>query len=172
MHPHDLDERMSPPIVNNEGYLGNRFLCAHHNDPTTPNAFGARVRSDKTVSYSCETLYSTSFFFLTLTEEDSSIFEFGCVHCITKTCVYNFDPFKPHFYIVKLEFTGIRIIFLFLLKNIDCVYSLKTPRQGISNEYPQSIFWAKYEKDQSFFFIWNFSFWRWNFQYIWIGVFS
>ena len=32
---------------------------------------------------------------------------------------YNFDPLKPHFYIVKLGLTGVYIIFLFLLKNID-----------------------------------------------------
>ena len=31
---------------------------------------------------------------------------------ITKTYLYNFDPLKPHFYIVKLGFTGINIIFL------------------------------------------------------------
>ena len=31
---------------------------------------------------------------------------------ITKTCLYNFDPFKPHFYIVKLGFTGVCNIFL------------------------------------------------------------
>ena len=31
---------------------------------------------------------------------------------ITKTCLYNFDPLKPHFYIVKLGFTGVYIIFL------------------------------------------------------------
>ena len=31
---------------------------------------------------------------------------------ITKTCLYNFDPLKPHFYIVKLGFTGVNIIFL------------------------------------------------------------
>ena len=39
---------------------------------------------------------------------------------ITKTRIYNFDPLKPHFYIEKLEFTGVYIIFLILLKNIDC----------------------------------------------------
>ena len=33
-------------------------------------------------------------------------------HAITKTCLYNFDPLKPHFYIVKLGFTGVYIIFL------------------------------------------------------------
>ena len=31
---------------------------------------------------------------------------------ITKTRLYNFDPLKPHFYIVKLGFTEIYIIFL------------------------------------------------------------
>ena len=30
---------------------------------------------------------------------------------ITKTCLYNFDPFKPHFYIVKLGFIGVYIMF-------------------------------------------------------------
>ena len=34
---------------------------------------------------------------------------------ITKTYLYNLDPLKPHFYIVKLGFTGVYIIFLFLL---------------------------------------------------------
>ena len=31
---------------------------------------------------------------------------------ITKTCLYNFDPLKPHFYIVKLGLTGVYINFL------------------------------------------------------------
>ena len=31
---------------------------------------------------------------------------------ITKTHLYNFDPLKPHFYIVKLGFTRVYIIFL------------------------------------------------------------
>ena len=31
---------------------------------------------------------------------------------ITKTRLYNFDPLKPHFYIVKLGFIGVYIIFL------------------------------------------------------------
>ena len=31
---------------------------------------------------------------------------------ITETCLYNFDPLKPHFYIGKLGFTGVYIIFL------------------------------------------------------------
>ena len=59
---------------------------------------------------------------------------------ITKTCLYNFDPLKPHFYIVKLGFTGVNIIFLISAQSIDCGYSLEPPRQGGSNEYPQSMF--------------------------------
>ena len=39
---------------------------------------------------------------------------------ITKSYLYNFDPLKPHFYIVKLGFTGIYIIFLISAQNIDC----------------------------------------------------
>ena len=54
--------------------------------------------------------------------------------------IYNFDPLKPHFYIVKLGVTGVNIIFLLLLKNKDCRYSLEPPRRGGSNEYPQSRF--------------------------------
>ena len=76
---------------------------------------------------------------------------------ITKTCLYNFDPLKPHFYIAKLGFTGVYIIFLFLLENIDSGYSLEPPRQGGSNEYPQSMFWAEIWKISEFF-IWKFSF--------------
>ena len=59
---------------------------------------------------------------------------------ITKTGLYNSHPLKPHFYIVKLGFTGVYIIFLILLKNIDCGYSLEPPCQGGSNEYQQSFF--------------------------------
>ena len=31
---------------------------------------------------------------------------------ITKTCLYNIDPYKPHLCIVNLGFTGVYIIFL------------------------------------------------------------
>ena len=31
---------------------------------------------------------------------------------IMKTCLYTFDPLKPHFYIVKLGFTGVYIVVL------------------------------------------------------------
>ena len=38
----------------------------------------------------------------------------------TKTSLCNFDPLIPHFYIVKLGFTGVYIIFLISAQNIDC----------------------------------------------------
>ena len=57
---------------------------------------------------------------------------------IPKTCLYNFGPLKPQFYIVKLGFIEVYIIFLILLKNIDCGYSLEPP----NNLY----FEQKYEK--------------------------
>ena len=76
---------------------------------------------------------------------------------ITKTRLYNLDPLKPHFYIVKLGFTGVYIIFVILLINIDCGYSLEQPRRGGSNEYPQSMLWAEIWKISEFI-VWTFSF--------------
>ena len=72
------------------------------------------------------------------------------VEIITKTYLYNFDPLKPHFYIVKLEFAGVNIIFLISAQNIDCGYLLKLPLWGSSNEYPQSKFWAEKRKISEF----------------------
>ena len=76
---------------------------------------------------------------------------------ITKTYLYNSDALQPHFYIVKLGFTGIYIIFLISAQNIDCGYSLEPPRRGGSNEYPQSMFCAEIWKISAFC-IWKFSF--------------
>ena len=62
---------------------------------------------------------------------------------VTKTCLYNFDLLKPHFYIVKLGFAGVYVTFLISAQNMDCGYSLEPPRRGGSNEYPQSMFRAE-----------------------------
>ena len=70
---------------------------------------------------------------------------------ITKTYLYNFDTLKPHFYIIKLGFTGVYIIFLISAQNIDCGYLLEPPRRGGSNEYPQSMFCAEIWKISEFF---------------------
>ena len=75
---------------------------------------------------------------------------------ITKTYLYNVDPLKPHFYIVKLGFTGVYIIFLISAQNIDCGYSLEPPRRGGSNEYPQSMFLSR-NMENIRIFIWKLS---------------
>ena len=62
-------------------------------------------------------LYSFVYFSLYLkqTADDNTIILFSfhkfCAD-ITKTCLYNVDSLKPHFYIVKMGFTGAYIIFL------------------------------------------------------------
>ena len=63
---------------------------------------------------------------------------------IMKTRLYNIGPLKPHFYTVKLGFTGVYIIFLISAQNIDCGYSLEPPRRGGSNEYHNLCFEQKY----------------------------
>ena len=81
------------------------------------------------------------------------------LHAIMKTCLYDFDPFKPHFYVVKLGFTGVYIIFLSSAQNIDCRYLLELPHWGGSNEYPQSMFWAEIWKNIGIFCLKIFIFW-------------
>ena len=63
---------------------------------------------------------------------------------MTKTCLYKFDPLKPHKYIAKLWFTGAYIIFSYFVKNIDYGYSLEPPRRCFDQKY-------MYEKYQNFF---------------------
>ena len=101
-----------------------------------------------------------------------------------KTCLYNFYPLKPHFYIVKLGFTGVYIAFLIFAHNHRLWVLVRTAsarRRGGSNEYPQSIFDLIMSRNMkiSEFFIWNFSVkvkfsiylkFSINFLYIWIWV--
>ena len=50
--------------------------------------------------------------------------------CITKTYLCNVDPLKPYFYIVKLGFTGVHIIFLILLKKHRLWVLVRTASSG------------------------------------------
>ena len=78
---------------------------------------------------------------------------------ITKTYLYNFDPIKPHFYIVKLGFTGEYIIFLISAKKHRLWILVRTASARRSNEYPQSMFWTG---------IWKISeFLSKNFEFLW-----
>ena len=67
---------------------------------------------------------------------------------ITKTYLYNFVLLKPHFYIVKLGFTGVYIIFPISAQNIDRGYSL------------EPMFFSKNMKNYQSFYLKIFSFWR------------
>ena len=49
---------------------------------------------------------------------------------IRKTCPCNIYPLEPHFYIAKLGFAGVHLFFLFLLKYIDCGYTLELPQRA------------------------------------------
>ena len=53
---------------------------------------------------------------------------------IMKTCLYNFDPLKRHFYIVKLPLTGVYIFFI-SAQNIDYRYSLESPNYIVPTIY-------------------------------------
>ena len=63
-----------------------------------------------------------------------------------------FDPLKPHFYLIKLGFTGVNIIFLTFAKNIDCGYQNRLTEASTHNV----CFEQEYEKISDFFF-WKFS---------------
>ena len=65
-------------------------------------------------------------------------------YCITKTCLYKFDPLQSHFYIVKLGFTGVYIIFLILLNNINNGEAVLTSTHNLCFE-------QKYEKYRGFY---------------------
>ena len=53
---------------------------------------------------------------------------------IMQTSPCNEYPLKPHFYIVKLGFTGIYIFFLFLLYNIDRGCCLDIPMMEVNEK--------------------------------------
>ena len=74
---------------------------------------------------------------------------------VTKVCLYNFDSQKPNFYTVKLEFTGVYIIFLIFAQkhSLYLAQAVLTCTHNLCLE-------QKYEKYQNFFYLKIFSFWR------------
>ena len=61
---------------------------------------------------------------------------------ITKTCLYNVDPLKPQFYIVKLGFTGVYIIFLIFAR----IHRLWVLGEAVLTSTHNLCFEQKYEK--------------------------
>ena len=68
---------------------------------------------------------------------------------------YQIKISRKHAYIIltplnpTLGYTGEYIIFL--LKSIDCGFSLEPPHRGGSTKYQQYMFWAEYEDYQNFY---------------------
>ena len=90
----------------------------------------------------------------------------------TKTCLYNFDPLKPHFHIVKSGFTWVYINFLISAQKHRFWLLVKTASLRRFYRVPTIYVLSRAMKNKRVF-IWTFSvFWKWDFQYIWIGVFS
>ena len=77
------------------------------------------------------------------------------IFCITKTCLYNFDPLKPHFYTVKLGFTGVYIIFLTSAQKHTLWVLVRSASPNVNLCFEQT-----YEKIRVFYLIFFFSFWR------------
>ena len=69
-----------------------------------------------------------------------------------KTLLYSFDLLETHFYIVKLGFTGVYIIFLVLHRNMDCGCLLGPFRlaEAVLMSTLGLCFWHEYEKYQNF----------------------
>ena len=64
---------------------------------------------------------------------------------------YENTPIQIHwkFYHQKMTIFQIKILIFFYIsaQNIDCGYSLELPRRGGSNEYPQSMFLSRNNKN-------------------------
>ena len=70
---------------------------------------------------------------------------------ITKTRLYNFDPLQPHFYIVKLGFTGVYIIFLISTQKHRLWVLVRTASAIVLTSTHNLCFEQEYEKYQCFY---------------------
>ena len=64
-----------------------------------------------------------------------------------KTYLFNFDTLKPHFYIVKLGFTGVYIIFLIYAQK----HRLWVLAEAVLTSTHNLCFEQKYGKNQNFY---------------------
>ena len=90
-------------------------------------------------------------FFLAVTDGWKSnmclpVYETSHLFCITKACLYNFDPLKPHFYVVKLGFTGVYNIFVISAQK----HRLWVLNEAVLRSTHNLCFDQKYEKYQNF----------------------
>ena len=70
-----------------------------------------------------------------------------CSNCVFWTFHYENTPIQIYrkFHLQTLKISDKKLLkrFIYLLKNIDCGYSLEPPHRGGSNEYPQSMFLSR-----------------------------
>ena len=76
---------------------------------------------------------------------------FYCTLLITKTYPHKFDPIKPHFYIVKLRFTGVNIIFLIFARKHRLWVLVRT--EAVLTSTYNLCFEQNNEKYQFFFYL-------------------
>ena len=84
------------------------------------------------------------------------------IYHITKTYLYNFDPLKAYFYIVKLGFIGVYIIFLISDQKHRLWVLVRTawPRRFL--RVPTIYVLSRNMKNIRVFYLKIFSIWRWN----------
>ena len=80
-------------------------------------------------------VHKVCFLILRLTRMGLSLRKHACSN------IWKISPPKTESFQIKNL-----IFFIFLLKTIDCGYSLEPPRRGGSNEYPQSMFLSRNKK--------------------------
>ena len=68
---------------------------------------------------------------------------------ISKTCLYNFDPLKPHFYTVKLGFTGVYIISFISAQKHRFWVLFRTASKGVLTSTHNLYFEQKFENYQN-----------------------
>ena len=108
-----------------------------------------------------------------LGKKKKNIINLSSAEYITKTCLFKHTE---KFTTKKKENFRIKILIFFYIsaQNIDCGYSLEPPRQGGSNEYPQSMFLSRNKKNNVYPCKPQFCYIKVGFKgvKIYIGVFS
>ena len=80
-------------------------------------------------------------------------------HNIMKAYLYNFDPLKPHFYIVKLGFIGVYIIFLISAQKHRLWVLIRTASSRRFWRLPTIYVSSRNMKNIRFFYLKIFNFW-------------
>ena len=117
--------------------------------------YSDRFSSASMYAYMCQCILSFKKFHLHNHWSSSNLVSWNI---ITKTCLYNSDPFKPHFYIVKLGFTGVSIIFLISAQKHRLWILVRTASRRRFYWVPTIYVLSRNMKNIRIFFIWKFSF--------------